>query len=231
MKLTEKEINNAIQNAINEYGDNYSYPTGADNSSAPWNQVDNSEYKDYYCSFPTAQTLLAIADEFLEIKDTRKLELIKNACEKLPKEFFISATYNVPYEFDTDEDGYYKSDAEEDAELIRVETGFKDERGYIYDVPSWMEKHSITVDEETMSLIKKVDNEIYDYITDIKPRPCDFDLDAKCGDIKNFGEYVYGYDMSNIGKSDAQEQNVMNESAMRNLIYEKVLKALNECCK
>jgi hypothetical protein len=43
------------------------------------------------------------------------------------------------------------------------------------------------------------------------------------------------YDVSNIGgAAPAQEpepdQNVMNESAMRNLIYEKALKALDKCC-
>ena len=241
MRLTEQEIDKAIHDALNEYGNNWDYPMGADNSSAPWNQVDQpTEEKEFSYAMPTAPLLIYAAKEFAGVEDEAKLAAIKSIAEKLPSEVYIYASYEIPLEDDWDEDSHTLStnynEAEETDFATCVGQG-EDYHNYVY-LPKWIEQHHLTDDPEILEIIKK---SIYEFDESVK---------EDCG-IKDFmGNSKYGYnilddtkkdleayDISSIGgtteaplQEPKPEPNVMNESAMRNLIYEKVLKALDECC-
>ncbi len=242
MRLTEQEIDKAIRSALNEWGDNYNYPAGADYGSAPWNQVDPpTEEKEFSYAIPTTPLLIYAAKEFAGVEDETKLAAIKSIAEKLPSEVYIYASYEIPLEDDWDEEGHTLSPNYDEAEETDFATCVgqgEDYHGYVY-LPKWVEQHHLTDDPEILEIIKKSIDEF------------DESVKEDCGieDFMGNSRYSYNtledtkkdleaYDISNIGGTAAApgqeqepEQNVMNESAMRNLIYEKVLKALDECCK
>lgn len=237
MKLTEQEIDKAIRSAINEYGNNWDYPMGSDNSSAPWNQVDQpTEEKEFSYAMPTAPLLIYAAKEFAGVDDETKLSAIKSIAEQLPSEVYIYASYEIPLE----DDWYSLRPNYDEAEEIDFATCVgkgENYNNYVY-LPKWIEQHHLTNDPEILEIIKKSIKEFDESVKE----DCgieDFMDNPKYGynTLDNTKKDLEAYDISNIGgtaSAPGQEPepwpNVMNESAMRNLIYEKVLKALDECC-
>ena len=241
MKLTEQEIDNAIRNAINEYGNDWDYPMGSDDSSAPWNQVDTpTEEKEFSYAIPAAPLLIYAAKEFAGVEDEAKLAAIKSIAEKLPSEVYIYASYEIPLEDDWDEEGHTLSPNYDEAEETDFATCVgqgEDYHSYVY-LPKWVEQHHLTDDPEILEIIKKSIDEFDESVKE----DCgieDFMGNSKYGynTLDDTKKDLEAYDISNIGGAAAAptqepepDQNVMNESAMRHLIYEKVLKALDECC-
>ena len=239
MKLTEREIDNAIRNALNEWGDNYNYPAGADYGNAPWNQVDPpTREEEFGYAIPTTPLLIYAAKEFVGVEDEAKLAAIKSVAEKLPSEVYIYASYEVPLEEDWDGDGYSRFPSYDKAEETDFATCVgkgEDYHGYVY-LPKWVEQHHLTDDPEILEIIKKSIDEFDDSVKE----DCsieDFMGNSKYGynTLDDTKKDLEAYDVSNIGGAAPEQepepdQNVMNESTMRNLIYEKVLKALDKCC-
>lgn len=242
MRFTEQEIDGAIRNAINEYGNNWDYPMGGDNSSSPWNQVDQqTDDEEYDCQLPTTNMLLYVATELMDINDASKLSAIKNIAEQLPQEIVLYGRFETPFHWERDEDGGYRNFDYDDSETIDLAICVKEGNGKYTYLPKWMEQHGIGRDEESIGLIKSIIDTFCDDLQENGIDPRDFEgtyqysyLDDVADGIKNFNpSSIVGTEEQEpvANKPEGAEQNVMNETAMRNLIYEKVLKALDECCK
>jgi len=232
MRLTEREIDNAIRNAINEYGNNWDYPMGADNDSAPWNQVDAPmDSEEYDCPVPTTQMLLYVAKEIMDIEDPNKLSEIKMIGSKLPQEVVVYGCYDIPYEWERNEDGGSKNYLYDDVETLDLATCVKEGEGQYTYLPRWAEDHKAISNQEELELLKSIvkafDNDLKDNHID----PRDFEGYSEYNYLDDIVNAIKGYNISRIGVVEEPEQNVMNEATMRNFIYEKVLKALDECCK
>ena len=223
MKLTEQEIDKAIYDAINEY-DNWNYPVGADaDPRAPWRQSDpltDSEEYDY--PMPTLQLLIYVATEMLDINDREKLFAIKEVAEKLPQEVYVYGKYSIPFEWERDEDGGYRNFLYEEAETIDLATCVKEGNGNFVYLPKWVEQHQLASDPETLELIKTIISTFDKDLSDNNVGPEDFERDG--GYLEDFENYIKRCNVSEI-------LGVVNESTMKNIIYKRVIKALDECCK
>lgn len=241
MRLTEQEIDKMVHDAINEY-DNWNYPLGADaDPRAPWNQVDPpTDDEEYDYPLPTTKMFLYVATELMDINDASKLSAIKNITEQLPQEIVLYGEYEIPFHWERDEDGGYRVYDYDECETLDLAVCVKEGKGKYTYLPKWMEQHGISGDEESMELIKSIIDKFCEDLQENGIDPRDFEGTYQYSYLDDVVDGIKNFDTSSIGGTGEQEpsanepeeteQNVMNESAMRNLIYEKVLKALDECC-
>lgn len=228
MRLTEKRINEAVRNAVNEFiGGTYNYPLGVDNPSEPSEDDGENEDFEYEHPLPTVKTLMYYATDVMDINDPNKLSIIQSVAEKLPETLYIYAWYEVQAEYRRGDDGYPDVEYDYDgAELEYLEACIKDTGGRFVSLPKWIDKNNITDDSNAKELIKSIADTISDDLKNCSPE--DFDDSKEYSYIKDLDRSVESYELTNYNSSNGSGQNVMNESAMRKLIYDKVVKALTD---
>jgi hypothetical protein len=224
MRLTEQEIDMAITKVLNEYNDDFDNEWDESYGEQPTEEKSKESNP-----FPTMPFLLEIAMES-EIYDDDKLIAIKNVALQMPKTIVVRADYNTPYGWEEDEDGGYKNYDYQNQEIANIDIYLKEGDEYV-PVLQWLSKNQLRASEEEIGVVKNVIEMYIDAFKEqeIGERAFDKYLRWTENDMK---KSIANGKFDAIGKSkNGGEQNILSESAMRNIIYEKIIKALDECCK
>jgi hypothetical protein len=231
MKLKEQEINRMIAEAISEYGDNWNYPAGADYPGAPWYDTNTpTETVDEEWPFPTAPLLVSKALD-ADIEDQTQLAIIKQIASKMPEKLYLHGVFDVPYEWEDDGEGGSKNHDYDNSETLELDLCVKEGKGQYTPVMKWIETNHITDSQDELALIKKIVDEIELEFTEDNPIGAEDFYCGKWSSLVSTTNWLNKFVES--GKFDAagkeqQEPTTMNESEMRNYIYEAVKKMLDE---